>query len=294
MNIQIKLAALQRRGLSLFLSLVIAFGLLISIPQPAMAGTGVKRLTKGKTVTTTLTGSKRHNVKYTAKDMYNNRYRLDFKLYIDGKVAYTYKSSYDSHEDANVWLLEVNNNTKLICISIDSQDEPLSIALKIFNYSAGKLRMCGDIHKLMNEKWGWGILPYPVKAGNNKLSISTIMQAQSIGVYDEIAKFNYSASNNKVSKASNINEVSFYDDSGWYNSWNNNWGTVAKSFNVYTKAGGSTLSFTAYVGNYLRVQRVTKVNGALYFEVKNTQGKVGWYKNQNDWVPYFREANYAS
>ena len=292
MSIQPKMITWQRRSLSLFLSFMIAVGLLISIPQPAMAGTGVKRLPKG-TVTTTLTGSKKHNVRYTVKNTYKNEYeeKLNFSLYIDGKVVYTYKSpSYEVFQDfPDVWLLDINNNTKLIWIWIGFADPHSTTELKIFSYSDGKLKMCGDMKKLVGvEKCGWDFGAYPEKAGNNKLVISIHRQVSSIGNYKEIATLNYSISNNKISRTSNINEVSFYDYSG------ENWKTVIKSFSTYTKAGGKTLSFTARVGDYLRVQRVTYLNAALYFEVKNVQGRVGWYKEQKGWDPYFDEVFYGN
>ena len=299
MNKQTKSITLQKRSLSLFLSLVIALGLIISIPQPVMAGNGVKRLINGKTVTTTLTGSKKHNVRCTVKNTYKNEYeeKLNFSLYIDGKAVYTYKSpSYEVFQDfADVWLLEINNNTKLIWVWIGFADPHSTTELKIFSYSDGKLRMCGDIKKLVGvEKCGWEFGAYPEKAGNNKLVTTIHRQVSSIGNHEEIATFNYSASKNKVSRASNINEVSLPYTSGWDVTWYDNWGTVIKSFNTYTKAGGKTLSFIARIGEYLRVQRVTYLNGALYFEVKNVQGKVGWYKEQKKWDPYFNEAVFGN
>jgi len=269
---------------------------------PAMAGNGVKIITKGKTVTTRLTGTKKHNVKYTNKTFYTNGYeRSNFSLYIDGKVVYTYKSAYlEAPCEADVWLLEINNTTTLICVNIEGTDEPQSYELKIFSYSVNKLRMCGDIHKLMGIRWRY--FAGPIQAGNNKIIISWTGQESSIGFYDETASFNYSSSKNQVTRTSTINKVSLYSDFGWYD----NWGTVIRSFNTYTKAGGNTLSFTARIGDYLRVQRVTRVNGAIYFEVKNTQGKVGWYKDKNKWDydsnydpdylvtgTYFREAHYG-
>jgi len=257
------------------------------------ASNGVTELKPGKTVSTKLSDSKKHSVKYI-ENINKTTDDLKMTIYIDGKVKYTCNASWAFK--ASVFLLDVNVNTTLIYTFIFVGDEGTEFN-KIFNYNNGYLKECSDIEYIT----GTAANPIPIKAGENKFIVNCGRQEPSIGCFKINASFKYDTSSKKVSKASSAYDIDFSDcyghgyKPGEMGGWKDNWGTVSRSFNTYTKAGGNTLSFTSTKGERLKVQKVNIQKNAVYIQVMNEKGKTGWFKDLgwNLTKNYFLEALYA-
>lgn len=291
-----------KKLLLILLTICFAFGGLSFTPIEAqVAGSGLKKLSNGVTITTTLTGAKKHKVKFTEKLSSDDLYIDKLNLYIDGK-EYTYKDAVRGGIGTSVCLLKVNKKTTLIYVSV-SGDNGVPVANKVYRYIGGKLKLCGDIDKMTIAAFdkkiktgsylsGWTRKQDdPVGVGNNKFTIKWDTSDASTGIYTVMVPYQYSTSKMKVSKASNTyNIISL----GW-GSFKKNWGTVANAFKVYTTADGKTVSFTAHTGDRLKLLKVTLMKGTRYFQVKDMKGKTGWYKEKNNYDadPYFLEACFA-
>ena len=284
---------MKNKILSSILVVVLTLLLVASLPiTVAVASNGVTKLKPGKTVSTKLSGSKKYNVKYT-ESINHSTDKLKMTLYVDGKVKYTLNASWAY--GASVWLLNVNSNTTLIYsfIYVDNGTEDH----KVFFCNNGNLKQCGNIEYITGYSWD----PVPIRAGQNEFIIRCQRQESSIGGYRINASFKYNASSKKVSKASSAYDIDFSDyygsgyKPGEIGGWKDNWGTVSRSFNTYTKAGGNTLSFTSTKGERLRVQKVNIQKNAVYIQVMNEKGKTGWYKDPNKYMErgYFLEAQFG-
>ena len=275
----------------IILVLALTLGLFTVIPSTAgAAGKGVTKLQPNKAVSAVLTGSKKYSIKYTQTvDEYNGEFKMT--LSIDGKPKLSTGIQYGY--GACVWLLSVNSSTSLIYIFhyVDNGTD----VHKVYRYDGSKLTLVSDIGYIVSSSGD------PLSAGSNEFTIACHKQEPSLGIYRINAKFKYDASAKKISKAANAYDVIFYDDfetgPGEVGGWQNNWGTANKAFKTYTTAGGSTQSFSVKKGDRLRVQKVNITTSAVYFEVKNQQGKTGWYKDTKKWsdnnMYFFMEAAYA-
>ena len=275
----------------IILVLALTLGLFTIIPFSAgAAGKGVTEVKPNKAVSTKLNGSKKYSVKLTQTI---NDYNVEFKmtLSIDGK---TKLSTGNRHGyGARVWLLSVNSSTTLIYIYF--QVENSTDAHKVYRYDGSKLVLISDIGYIISSS------DEPLSAGNNEFTIACHKQEPSLGIYRINAKFKYNTSSKKISKATNAYNVTFYEGMegagpGDISGWQDNWGTACKAFKTYTTAGGSTLSFSVKKGDRLRVQKVNITTSAVFFEVKNEQGKTGWYKDPKKWSEnhaHFMEAMFA-
>ena len=280
----------MRKLTGIILVLALTLSLFTVIPFTAgAAGKGVTKLQPNKAVSAVLTGSKKYSIKYTQTvDEYNGEFKMT--LSIDGKSKFNVGKRYGY--GAHVWLLSVNSSTSLIFIYyiVDNGTE----AQKVYRYDGSKLVMVSDIGYIVNS------FGEPLSAGNNEFTIECHKQEPSLGIYKINAKFKYDASAKKISKATNAYDITFYDAEGAkpgeLGGWQDNWGTASKAFKTYTTAGGSSLSFSVKKGDRLRVQKVNITTSAVYFEVKNQQGKTGWYKDPKKWSEnsqHFMEAMFA-
>ena len=268
----------------LILLLTMTLGLFTAFPSPTNASNfGITCLDPNKAVSTILSGSKKNSVKY-------NVVKSKMTLYIDGKS----KLNIDC-EFADVWLYHVNSTTTLISVFYFNKND--ICVDKIYRYDGSKLVYLDDIGYILTSNTGFTQI-YPEDAGNNEFFCWCVREEPSLGIYSIDAKFKYNTSSKKISKATNTYNV-FLEGidgakPGKKGGWQDNWGTASKSFKTYTKAGGSTLSFSVNKGDRLRVQQVDIQTKAVYFQVKNKQGKIGWYKDPKKWsennVYFFMEA----
>jgi len=284
---------MKNKMLSSVLAVILTVFLVASLPITVTAASnGVTKLKPGKTISTKLSGSMKHNVKYTESISHSTDI-LVMALYVDGKAKYILDAS--GAYGASVWLLDVNSNTTLIYsfIYIDNSTADHNV----FYYSNGSLKQCGNIEYITAYSWD----PVPIRAGQNEFIIRCQRQESSIGGYRINASFKYNTSSKKVSKASSAYDIDFseYHGSGYkpgeVGGWKDNWGTVSRSFNTYTKAGGNTLSFASIKGERLRVQKVNIQKNAVYIQVMNEKGKTSWYKDPDKYMErgYFLEAQFG-
>ena len=281
----------MKKLMGIILVLALTLGLFTVIPSTASAaGKGVTKLQPNKAVSAVLTGSKKYSIKYTQTvDEENVEFRMT--LSIDGKSKLSTGKKYGY--GAYVWLLSVNSSTSLIYIyyQVDNGTD----AHRVYRYNGSKLMLVSNIDYIISSSGN------PLSAGSNEFTIACHKQEPSLGIYMINAKLKYNVSVNTISKATSAYDVIFYDgiegaEPGDIGGWQNNWGTACKAFNTYTTAGGSTLSFSVKKGDRLRVQKVNITTSAVYFEVKNQQGKTGWYKDPQKWsgsYAHFMEAMFA-
>jgi hypothetical protein len=281
---------LMKKLTGIILVLTLALGFLTSFSSPVgAAGKGVTDLKPNKAVSTVLSGSKKYSVKYTQTvDDYNAKFKMT--LYIDGKSKLNVGNRYGY--GARVWLLNVNSTTTLIYVFfyVDNGTD----THRVYRYNGSKLVMVNDIGYIVSSSGE------ALSAGNNEFTIECYKQEASLGIYKINAKFKYNTSSKKISKATSAYDVTFYggyeNQPGEIGGWQDNWGTASKGFKTYTSAGGSTLSFSAKKGDRLRVQKVNIMTNAVYFQVRNQQGKTGWYKDPKKWSEtsmHFMEAMFA-
>jgi hypothetical protein len=270
-------------------------GLVINIQPPVNAASnGITFLKSGKTITTVLAGSKKHKVKMVdGSKLVINSYSYTVKLYIDGKVKYSYTDPNDVKKTF-VCLLKVSSSTTLImvyCLGENYGDR--NYEYKIFRYYNGVLKQCAG-SKLVSENCYY---PIPLIAGDNLFALEALNEAKSIGEYILLAIYKYDPIGKKISMATSAFNIAFYESDysqpGGKGGWSDNWGTARTSFETYTYAGGKTLSFTAQQGDRLRVQRVSYIKKAQYFEVMNKSGMTGWYKDPTGDISYFFETEYS-
>jgi len=253
----------------IILLLALTLGLFTAFPSPANAlDNGFIYLRPNKAVSSILSGTKKYSLRYNVV-----KYKLT--LYIDGRP----KLDIDECKYAYVWLLNMNSTTKLISIIYPNLQHKFFD--KIYRYDNGELVLLCDIGYIITSNTGFFQIQSE-SAGRNEFLFSCWRQESSLGLYWIDAKFKYNTSNNKISKATNKYDVILESNGntpGMPGGWQDNWGTVCKEFKTYTTAGGNTLSFSAKKGDRLRVQQVVIWTKAVYFQVKNNQGKTGWYKD---------------
>jgi len=224
-------------------------------------------------------------------------YKLCF--FVDGVAKFEHAVN-NIDAGAYVWLLTVNSSTTLIYFSF-YQENKLPVFDKVYWLNdAGNMEICGDIGNMTRSKSktgngsrlsNWSRNPVPVSAGGGKFTLKWNSLDSSLGMFYANVPYKYSSTTKLVTKAASTYKVSF----GKMAEWKSATGTTRKAFKAYTKPGGAKLSYSVKKGDKLKVLQVKASGGNRYFQVRNSRGKLGWYKNVDNpgtgW--YFKNALFA-
>lgn len=267
--------------------------------QAHAAGSGMKTLKQGKTYSLKLDG-KTHKVKYTNTVTDQANMSGVFRIYVDGKVKYTHKNEAVS-VGGKVRAAKVSKKVTLLHIKFEGENG-YNLVDRLVRYSGGKLKTAanliaireGDKKSTKGAKLNsWTRGATVTKAGAGKLTVRFSTSDNLIGIYDATLTYKYKGG--KAKRVTSEFKPKFSSSSGW----KGNTGTIAVAFDVYTKLGGSVVSFRANKGDRVKVLKVKLVKGTRWFYLQDAAGKKGWKKEpesvpQADPWKWFEEAWFAA
>lgn len=257
------------------LLLVFSFAL---FSNTAEAAKNYKRLEERTVYKTKLTGSKQYKVKYT--------YNIDtmkFKLFINGKCVKTLNDTWWPE----VNLLKVKSNRNLIYIHDCGPSEDTGY-IKVYEYKNDKLKLLRDLATISQEKYSRHLSFANLKSViSEKITIKWSIQSNALG-----SSFNvdipYKIGTSKITRSGTSYKLKDWDG-------NQVKFTANRKIKTYTKAGGDKLAFTVKKGQKVTIMRLYGKNGKTYIQVKNSNGKVGWFRDPDNYVEggYFKECLFA-
>lgn len=264
-----------------FLKIITIFILIFSFflfSNTAEAAKNVKSLKPGKSYTTKLTGSKRHKVKYTF-----NEANGTVKLFINGKCVKSLKNTWWPE----VCLLKITDSKNLIYIHDCGPSDDTGY-VKIYEYKNQKLKLLADLLTITQKKYANRIHYAMLQSvTSEKITVKWQIQSNSLGSSFEV-KIPYKIGKTKITRSGTSYNIKQWD------------GKVAKftanrKIKVYTKAGGDKLAFIVKKGQKVTITKIYGKNGKTYFQLKNKNGKTGWYKDPDNYVNggFFKECFFS-
>lgn len=252
------------------------------------AGSRMKKLKVGRTYTTRLTGNEKHKVKFTYTE------RIDFdagvlNLYVDGKLVKRIRRYAFTWE---VNLCRVSPKRTLLYLR-DCSNNDYNEYMKLLEYKDGRFIELGDLVGLTrNESYeqtdkllsGWA-RGHLRKVGANKVVVRWMDTGMATGIF--YVDIPYKISGDEVSR---MGESYVLKATSWIKT---KW-TANRSIAAYTSAGGNKKSFSVRKGEKVTGLKMIKKNGTFYFQIRNSKGKKGWFKDSNYTIgQYFKEAVFA-
>ncbi len=280
----------KRAGKYIFV-LAIFCMVFLSGKMESEAASKVKKLSVGKTYTTGLTGSKKHQVKFTyTKDSEFSYDREILNLYVDGKLV---KRIRECAYSWDVSLCRISSKRTLICVR-DCSDNDYNDCLKILEYKNNQMTELADLASLTRNTYGetdkiltgWarGDL---LKVSGKKLVIRWMDTGAATGMF--YVDISYKISGDEISRVGNT-----YALKNTKMTWIKTKWTANRNITTYTAAGGKKKSFLIRRGEKVTGIKMTRKNGNLYFQVKNARGKKGWFQDSTySKGKYFEEAAFA-
>ena len=271
--------------LMVFMTLCVVF---LGSKTEAEAASRMRKLKVGKTYTTKLTGNEKHKVKFTyTKGEYYDAETLN--LYVDGEKVKTIRQCAYSW---NVFLCRISPKRTLLCVE-DSKDNDYNGCMKILEYKNHQMTELADLAEMTRNTYGetdklltsWARCDLrSVKA--NKLVVRWTDTGAAVGIF--YVDIPYKISAQGISRGG----------SGAYalkkTTWIKTKWTANRSITTYTAAGGKRVSFKVRSGEKVTGVKMTRKNGNMYFQIKNSRGKKGWFKDSNYSIgQYFKEAVFA-
>ena len=276
-------------GKGLFLLAVFCMVFLGTCMRPE-AGSRMKKLKVGKTYTTKLTGNKKHKVKFTYTKNKEEYYDVaSLNLYVDGKVVKRIRGGKFGWE---VSLCRISSKRTLIFLR-DVIENDCNECMKLLEYKEGQFMELEDLVVLTRNEsyeqtdkllsgWARGDLR---KVGANKLVVRWMDTGAATGIF--YVDIPYKIYGDEVSR---MGESYGLKATKWIKT---KW-TANRSFAAYTSAGGNKKSFSVRKGERVTGLKMTRKNGAFYFQIRNSKGKKGWFKDSNYTIgQYFKEAVFA-
>ena len=267
-------------GKGLFLLAVFCIMFLGSCMKPE-AASRMKKLKVGRTYTTRLTGNEKHKVKFT----YTKRIDFDagvLNLYVDRRYAFTWE----------VNLCRVSPKRTLLYLR-DCSNNDYNEYMKLLEYKDGRFIELGDLVGLTrNESYeqtdkllsGWA-RGHLRKVGANKVVVRWMDTGMATGIF--YVDIPYKISGDEVSR---MGESYVLKATSWIKT---KW-TANRSIAAYTSVGGNKKSFSVHKGEKVTGLKMIKKNGTFYFQIRNSKGKKGWFKDSNYTIgQYFKEAVFA-
>lgn len=282
-------------GKGLFLLAVFCMVFLGTCMRPE-AGSRMKKLKVGKTYTTKLTGNKKHKVKFTytkSKEEYWDVALLN--LYVDGKVVKRVRLGEGNRIGCFGWevsLCRISPNRTLIFLR-DMVENDYNECMKLLEYKDGQFIELEDLAGLTRNEsyektdkllsgWARGSLR---SVGANKLVVRWMDTGAATGIF--YVDIPYKISGDEVSR---MGESYGLKATKWIKT---KW-TANRSITTYTSAGGNKKSFSVRKGEKVTGLKMTRKNGVFYFQIRNSKGKKGWFKDSNYSIgQYFKEAVFA-
>ncbi len=274
-------------GKGLFLLAVFCIMFLGSCMKPE-AASRMKKLKVGRTYTTRLTGNEKHKVKFT----YTKRIDFDagvLNLYVDGKLVKRIRRYAFTWE---VNLCRVSPKRTLLYLR-DCSSNDYNEYMKLLEYKDGRFIELGDLVGLTrNESYeqtdkllsGWA-RGHLRKVGANKVVVRWMDTGMATGIF--YVDIPYKISGDEVSR---MGESYVLKATSWIKT---KW-TANRSIAAYTSVGGNKKSFSVHKGEKVTGLKMIKKNGTFYFQIRNSKGKKGWFKDSNYTIgQYFKEAVFA-
>lgn len=274
-------------GKGLFLLAVFCIMFLGSCMKPE-ATSRMKKLKVGRTYTTRLTGNEKHKVKFT----YTKRIDFDagvLNLYVDGKLVKRIRRYAFTWE---VNLCRVSPKRTLLYLR-DCSNNDYNEYMKLLEYKDGRFIELGDLVGLTrNESYeqtdkllsGWA-RGHLRKVGANKVVVRWMDTGMATGIF--YVDIPYKISGDEVSR---MGESYVLKATSWIKT---KW-TANRSIAAYTSVGGNKKSFSVHKGEKVTGLKMIKKNGTFYFQIRNSKGKKGWFKDSNYTIgQYFKEAVFA-
>ena len=274
-------------GKGLFLLAVFCIMFLGSCMKPE-AASRMKKLKVGRTYTTRLTGNEKHKVKFT----YTKRIDFDagvLNLYVDGKLVKRIRRYAFTWE---VNLCRVSPKRTLLYLR-DCSNNDYNEYMKLLEYKDGRFIELGDLVGLTRNDsyeqtdkllsgWARGHLR---KVGANKVVVRWMDTGMATGIF--YVDIPYKISGDEVSR---MGESYVLKATSWIKT---KW-TANRSIAAYTSVGGNKKSFSVHKGEKVTGLKMIKKNGTFYFQIRNSKGKKGWFKDSNYTIgQYFKEAVFA-
>ena len=274
-------------GKGLFLLAVFCIMFLGSCMKPE-AASRMKKLKVGRTYTTRLTGNEKHKVKFT----YTKRIDFDagvLNLYVEGKLVKRIRRYAFTWE---VNLCRVSPKRTLLYLR-DCSNNDYNEYMKLLEYKDGRFIELGDLVGLTrNESYeqtdkllsGWA-RGHLRKVGANKVVVRWMDTGMATGIF--YVDIPYKISGDEVSR---MGESYVLKATSWIKT---KW-TANRSIAAYTSVGGNKKSFSVHKGEKVTGLKMIKKNGTFYFQIRNSKGKKGWFKDSNYTIgQYFKEAVFA-
>ena len=274
-------------GKGLFLLAVFCIMFLGSCMKPE-AASRMKKLKVGRTYTTRLTGNEKHKVKFT----YTKRIDFDagvLNLYVDGKLVKRIRRYAFTWE---VNLCRVSPKRTLLYLR-DCSNNDYNEYMKLLEYKDGRFIELGDLVGLTrNESYeqtdkllsGWA-RGHLRKVGANKVVVRWMDTGMATGIF--YVDIPYKISGDEVSR---MGESYVLKATSWIKT---KW-TANRSIAAYTSVGGNKKSFSVHKGEKVTGLKMIKKNRTFYFQIRNSKGKKGWFKDSNYTIgQYFKEAVFA-
>lgn len=276
-------------GKGLFLLAVFCMVFLGTCMKPE-AGSRMKKLKVGRTYTTKLTGNKKHKVKFTYTKNKDEHYDVAaLNLYVDGKVV---KRIWEGKFGWEVSLCRISPKRTLIFLR-DEIENDCNEYMKLLEYKDGRFIELGDLVGLTrNESYeqtdkllsGWA-RGHLRKVGANKVVVRWMDTGMATGIF--YVDIPYKISGDEVSR---MGESYVLKATSWIKT---KW-TANRSISTYTSVGGNKKSFNVRKGEKVTGLKMVKKNGMFYFQIRNSKGKKGWFKDSNYTIgQYFKEAVFA-
>lgn len=265
----------------IFLSFITVLLLVFSFAlfsNTAEAAKNYRKLEEGNVYKTKLTGSKQYKLKYTY-----NRDTMKFKLFINGKCVKTINDT--------VWpevcILKVKSNRNLIYVH-DCGPSDDTIYIKIYEFKNQKLKQLADITNITQNKYSRHLHSAVIQSvTSEKLTLFWYIQSNALGSTFHV-EIPYKIGASKITRSGTSYKLK-------------NWEgeqvkfTAKQKIKTYTKAGGNKVAFTVNKNQKVTITRLYGKNGNTYIQVKNANGKVGWFKDPEKYVNggYFKECMFA-
>ena len=123
------------------------------------------------------------------------------------------------------------------------------------------------------------------KVGANKVVVRWMDTGMATGIF--YVDIPYKISGDEVSR---MGESYVLKATSWIKT---KW-TANRSIAAYTSVGGNKKSFSVHKGEKVTGLKMIKKNGTFYFQIRNSKGKKGWFKDSNYTIgQYFKEAVFA-
>jgi hypothetical protein len=273
----------------ILLSLAFFCLLLLGSTMQVKAASNVVSLTVGKTYKTTLTGTKKHTVRFTySRDSYGNVKSTN--LYIDGKKLRTLRDM----DRTTVYLCKVASGRNLLYVHGEGPSDD-TVFIKVYEYKTS-LKEIGDLTTLTRTGFAnrveYGMLQ---SAGSNKLTVRWVVQPFTVG-YNYI-DVSYKIGTSQISRIGTQYRLMKYQQSGSTHKYvpvTSKW-TATRALTTYTEMGGKKVSFKIAKGEKVTINYISGKKGQTYLLVKNAKGKTGWLKDPSTFSikKYFKEAVFA-